>query len=233
VTALRKRQSRKKSVVRAIGTEKTETPKQALTRDAIWNAALNLFAENGFEQTTVEEIATAAGVARRTFFRQFESKSDLMSYPVIRYGVSMTTAIKECQEESLSALFRYVVGRVAQQTTGDPRIRKLMAIAATQRSAREAQLSGVTELQERVAIAFIARGLEPIKAGVMAELTLSTLSMVYRIWYRSQRQGVAAAVEQVLSTLSQALFQDGKRRVKHGRRKVVDRSFPTELGGLV
>jgi len=220
---LRKKQSRKKSVVRAMEAEKTETPKRALTRNAIWNAALKLFAENGFEQTTVEEIAKAAGVARRTFFRQFESKSDLMSYPVIRYGISITTAIKECpQETSLSALFRYVVGHVAQQTTGDPRIRKLMAIAATQRSAREAQLSGVTDLQDRVAVAFTARGLEPITAGVMAELTLSTLSMTYRIWYRSQGQGVAAAVEQVLSTLSQVLCQDGKRRVKHGRRKVGD-----------
>jgi AcrR family transcriptional regulator len=203
--------------------EKTETPKRALTRDAIWNEALKLFAENGFEQTTVEEIATAAGVARRTFFRQFESKSDLMSYPVIRYGISITTAIKECpQETSLSALFRYVVGHVAQQTTGDPRIRKLMAIAATQRSAREAQLSGVTDLQERVAMAFTTRGLEPITAGVMAELTLSTLSMTYRIWYRSQRQGVTAAVEKVLSTLSEVLCQDGKRGLKHGRRKVSD-----------
>jgi AcrR family transcriptional regulator len=220
---LRKKQSRKKSAVRAMEREKIETPKQALTRDAIWNAALNLFAENGFEQTTVEEIATAAGVARRTFFRQFESKSDLMSYPVIRYGNSITTAIKECPEKrSLPALFRYVVGHVAQQTAGDPRIRKLMAIAATQRSAREAQLSGVTDLQDRVAMAFTARSLEPITAGVMAELTLSTLSMSYRIWYRSQRQGVAAAVEQVLSTLSQVLCQDGKRRLKSGRRKVSD-----------
>jgi AcrR family transcriptional regulator len=203
--------------------EKSETPKQALTRDAIWNAALNLFAENGFDETTVEEIATAAGVARRTFFRQFESKSDLMSYPVIRYGALMTKAIRECPEQgSLSALFRYIVGRVAEETTGDPRIRKLMAIAATQRSAREAQLSGVTDLQDRIAMAFAERGLESIAAGVMAELTISTLSMAYRIWYRSQRQGVAVAVEQVLSTLSQVLCQDHNKEVKHGRRKASD-----------
>ena len=112
-------------MLRAVDGENTETPKRALTRDAIWNAALDLFAEKGFEQTTVEEIATAAGIARRTFFRQFESKSDLMSYPVIRYGTLMTKAIQECPEErSLSALFRYVVGHVAQETTGDPRIPK-------------------------------------------------------------------------------------------------------------
>jgi AcrR family transcriptional regulator len=211
VTALRKKQSRKKNVLRAVGEEGTETPKQALTRDAIWNAALDLFAEKGFEETTVEEIAKAAGIARRTFFRQFESKSDLMSYPVIRYGKLMMKAIQECPRAMpLPALFRHVVDHVARETTGDPRIRKLMAIAATQRSAREAQLSGVADLQDRIARAFAAKGLEPVAAAVMAELTLSTLSMSYRIWYRAQRQGVAAAVEQVLSTLSQVLANTAK-----------------------
>ncbi|HYB17952.1 MAG TPA: mycofactocin system transcriptional regulator [Streptosporangiaceae bacterium] len=39
--------------------------------------AFELFAVNGFEQTTVEEIAAAAGIGRRTFFRYFPSKNDI------------------------------------------------------------------------------------------------------------------------------------------------------------
>ncbi|MGB4138142.1 MAG: helix-turn-helix domain-containing protein [Microbacterium sp.] len=41
-------------------------------------AALELFADQGFEQTSVEQIAKAAGVSRSTFFRQFGGKEDVV-----------------------------------------------------------------------------------------------------------------------------------------------------------
>src|SRR3982074_1927337 len=46
-------------------------------------AALELFAEQGFEKTTANEIAARAGVTRRTFFRHFSDKREvLFSGPV-------------------------------------------------------------------------------------------------------------------------------------------------------
>src|SRR6478735_12843505 len=47
-------------------------------RHAVVAAALDLFARQGFEATSVEQIAQAAGVSRSTFFRQFGGKDDVV-----------------------------------------------------------------------------------------------------------------------------------------------------------
>lgn len=47
-------------------------------RTGVVAAALELFAEQGFEATSVEQIAKAAGVSRSTFFRQFGGKEDVV-----------------------------------------------------------------------------------------------------------------------------------------------------------
>jgi mycofactocin system transcriptional regulator len=48
------------------------------TRAQIARVALGLFERNGFDETTVEDIAAAAGISRRTLFRYFESKRDIV-----------------------------------------------------------------------------------------------------------------------------------------------------------
>jgi AcrR family transcriptional regulator len=52
--------------------------KKARTRSAMVESAIALFAEFGFEKTTVDDIVAAAGCSQRTFFRHFASKEDVV-----------------------------------------------------------------------------------------------------------------------------------------------------------
>lgn len=178
--------------------------KHEFVRDAIWTAAIDLFAEKGFDETTVDDIADSAGTSRRTFFRHFESKSDLMAQPVVSYGASLRIAIESSgQNCSPSELFRYVVRKVAQSTVSDPRMRKVMEIAAKYPAAREAQVSRVAKLQDPLAEAFATRCRNAASAHVLAALTLSALSLAYRTWFRGGNKDIASSVDAVLANISE------------------------------
>jgi AcrR family transcriptional regulator len=70
--------------------------KKTATRDRIRASALLLFGEQGYDATTVEQIAAAAGVSHMTFFRYFPAKEDVVlsdSYdPLIAGYISRTPA---------------------------------------------------------------------------------------------------------------------------------------------
>ncbi|MEV1085215.1 TetR family transcriptional regulator [Streptomyces sp. NPDC050211] len=60
-------------------------------RDALVAAAFQLFLERGYEQTTVDDIVALAGVGRRSFFRYFPSKEDVV-FPDHERCLADTTA---------------------------------------------------------------------------------------------------------------------------------------------
>ena len=61
----------------AIGGHGQPGRRRVTSRAELEQTAFTLFAANGFDATTVDEIAAAAGIGRRTFFRYFPSKNDI------------------------------------------------------------------------------------------------------------------------------------------------------------
>jgi AcrR family transcriptional regulator len=61
-----------------VGAAVASSTTASAAHDAVVVAALELFARQGFEATSVDQIAKAAGVSRSTFFRQFGGKDDVV-----------------------------------------------------------------------------------------------------------------------------------------------------------
>ncbi|MFF4409272.1 TetR family transcriptional regulator [Streptomyces sp. NPDC001404] len=84
--------------------------KRQLVSDELTEAALQLLALNGFDAVTIDEIAAAAGVSKRTFFRYFASKEDV----VVQFLADMGTGMHEQlaarpTDERPSAALRHAV----------------------------------------------------------------------------------------------------------------------------
>ena len=80
--------------------------KRQLVRDELVVAALGLLANQGFDDTTIEQIVAAAGVSRRTFFRYFRSKEDVVVAFIGDLGTQMgrELAARPAEERPATAL---------------------------------------------------------------------------------------------------------------------------------
>ena len=132
--------------------------KQQFVRSEIWNTAVDLFAQHGYDRTTIDDIATAAGVSRRTFFRYFASKDDVMVQATDTYGDLLVDAVKESAGAAPLQIVEGAVRRLAAFVVLQPRARLAMQIVLENPSARGAQLSEYSVITERVAEAFAAAG---------------------------------------------------------------------------
>jgi AcrR family transcriptional regulator len=87
--------------------------KKDRTRRTLQVEAMRLFAEKGFEATTIEEIAAAAEVAPRTFFRYFPTKEEVVFWAEYQPMLAEFVAARPDDEPALEALRRGIVDGLA------------------------------------------------------------------------------------------------------------------------
>jgi AcrR family transcriptional regulator len=105
--------------------------KRRLVRDQLGEAALRLLARQGYEETTVDQIVAAAGVSRRTFFRYFKSKEDVVVESVSDLGAAIRAELaarpsREEPEAAVRAAFAVAADELAHEPEKSLPLTRLM-----------------------------------------------------------------------------------------------------------
>ncbi|MFY1623409.1 TetR/AcrR family transcriptional regulator [Micromonospora sp. WMMD735] len=147
--------------------------KRARTRQALVDAAVDLFGRQGYEATTIAEIAAAADVGTRTFFSYFPSKEDLLFPEADRRVRVALDAIagRSPDEEPAEVLLRAL--RQANDESGDMtgplaalRIRLTMEVPAVRGRALQLQWESQREIARQLAAAYPDR-LDEVSAAAL------------------------------------------------------------------
>nr|WP_174856247.1 MULTISPECIES: TetR family transcriptional regulator [Streptomyces] len=161
-------------------------------------AAMELFATKGYEATTVDEIAAAAGVARRTFFRHFRSKEEAI-FPDHDDTLERAKAVLDAAtpgENPVDTICRGIkeVMRMyaASPSVSVERYRLTREVPAL----REREIASVARYERLFTRYLLSRfdehsynGDEPLLAEVAASSVVTAHNHVLRRWLRSGGQG--------------------------------------------
>jgi AcrR family transcriptional regulator len=163
--------------------------KKLRTRQAIERIALDLFAERGFQATTLAEIAQAAEVAPSTLHAYFPSKDDILfSLPdALRESASRRLAERPESERVVDALQAWVSDEVPAIVGSDGElIRRRRAIIDSDESLQTQDRLRVALFEDMLADAF-ARDLgespDDLRSRLMASIAVNGLRAVWFWWY--------------------------------------------------
>ncbi|MEV0638243.1 TetR family transcriptional regulator [Streptomyces sp. NPDC050619] len=168
-------------------------------RDALVAAAFRLFLERGYEQTTVDDIVALAGVGRRSFFRYFPSKEDVVFPDHERCLADMTAflAAGNVADEPVARVCdaaRLVLRMYAENPTFSVQRYRLTKKVP---GLRAYELSVVWRyeraLAEYLRARFAGRRDGTLEADVIAAAVVAAHNNALRSWLRSDGQGDASA----------------------------------------
>jgi AcrR family transcriptional regulator len=149
------------------------------TRDAVLEAARALFARQGYEATSVREIAEASGVPERTFYRHFDGKEGLLDDELQRWVDAVADGIRARppREPALAAIEATIVA-MAEMAAQDPGARPAWMFTDAPRPFELVASSAVRPMrrfEEAMCGALVDRGAEPRQAPLVARVAVAVI----------------------------------------------------------
>ncbi|ANY05181.1 TetR/AcrR family transcriptional regulator [Pseudonocardia sp. HH130630-07] len=176
----------------------------------LYEAALDLFSERGYDATTVEEIASRAGVTKRTFFRHYADKREVLFGGPGEAFVGLFTAELAAADpaESPASALLGTLDRVASRFAGrhEPSRRRQRVLAANA-SLRERELVKMATVAEALGAGLRERGVGEPGAAVAAETAVAVFRTAFVRWVGPPREerDLAAHVGEVAGALRAVL----------------------------
>ena len=174
-------------------------------------AAWPLFAARGYEATTVDAIARAACVSRRTFFRYFSSKEDVAvgTSDALAEDVLAALAARPPREPPLVAIQRSLRPVLASRLADPAEARAIVRLLRESRTLRRAMLERHARMEERLAALFAARArANPRKdptPALLAFLTRALLDTAFNVWFDQKPKDAGAMVDDLFRRLKAAV----------------------------
>ncbi len=153
-------------------------------RGRLAKVALALYAEQGFEKTTVAEIAKQAGLTERTFFRHFADKREVLFYGMEMLRDLLVRAVADAPAsatpiDAVGAAFQ-AAGAMLQENPERVRLRD--AVVSANAELRERELIKLAAFASAVAAALRDRGVPEPTASLAAETGIAVFKVAFARW---------------------------------------------------
>jgi len=153
-------------------------------RGRLEQAALELYMERGFEQTTVAEIASRAGLTERTFFRYFADKREVLFWGAgsLQEFVVSTVALAPDSVAPIAAVAAALEGAGALLQERREFARQRQTIIAANPELQERELIKLASLAAATAAALRQRGVRDPAASLTAEAGIAVFKVAFERW---------------------------------------------------
>lgn len=178
---------------------------QADTQQRLVQAALDLYAEQGYERTTAGEIADRAGVTSRTYFRYFPDKREVLfvSGQAIREAIVAATSRALATHTAFEAvLIGVTAGRDVFQSREFARTRE--AVIATSEELHERELMKIASISAALTSLLLDAGHDEATARITADAGVAVFVEATRRWQRGDDAPFGELVRQAAQLLREA-----------------------------